>query len=584
MAKKISTLIMMGLFIAMAMPAMALDWSFFANFNKNKKDKVVFRPSPGRPPKPCPTAGGPVGRGGWGRSELRFNDCDRDGYNSVEQGGIDCNDKDPEIYPGVTRESYSGPEGTAGVGLCQTSVEECVEGSWVVTQAEILPQEENTCNLIDEDCNGQDQEWSVEQVSLMLDGSDADNHVRGDEDYDRTDGLGFFNPQISADGRYVAYQSEQSMGSADTDIDSSSSEYYRADVYLFDRHDGSLELISVDTDWTKGNEASYLRGMSQDARFVLFMSYATNLAVDDRDDYYQWGEGALYIRDLQNNTTRMVKGGIHDAENFPVISGDGHYVSFSSSENLVGEESGSNVYLYDTESEGFEQVSVGLVPDEDMSCGLRTAISDTGRFIAFHCSNNLTGFPEPETPHRNALYIRDRESSSTSLVHVETSENSFYLGLMSNNIAMSGDGNVIAFASHSDDLVAGDDNGKGDLFLYDRTTGVFDKITNGLGEDYTETPELDLYPSLSTNGQYVSFVSWASNLAADDTNGNPDAFVYNREDHSIKRVSFDREGEELSRGIMGDTVMSADGTSIAFTPWAWPYDADLFVADIVCPE
>ncbi|MBI4125063.1 MAG: SBBP repeat-containing protein [Deltaproteobacteria bacterium] len=54
---------------------------------------------------------------------------------------------------GETVEAYSGPEGTEGVGICQSQIRECTSGTLVTTQEEALPQPE-TCNGLDNDCNG----------------------------------------------------------------------------------------------------------------------------------------------------------------------------------------------------------------------------------------------------------------------------------------------------------------------------------------------------------------------------------------------------------------------------------------------
>ena len=52
------------------------------------------------------------------------------------------------------------------------------------------------------------------------------------------------------------------------------------------------------------------------------------------------------------------------------------------------------------------------------------------------------------------------------------------------------------------------------------------------------------YVSLSPDGRYVAFDSWASNLVSGDANGAWDVFVHDRQAHTTERVSVSSMGEE----------------------------------------
>jgi hypothetical protein len=90
--------------------------------------------------------------------------------------------------------------------------------------------------------------------------------------------------------------------------------------------------------------------------------------------------------------------------------------------------------------------------------------------------------------------------------------------------SISSDGRYVAFYSGASNLVAGDTNGFGDVFVHDRQTGQTTRVSvdsagaEGDGDSYLA--------SISSDGRYVAFTSHATNLVAGDTNGFRDVFVH----------------------------------------------------------
>ncbi len=126
---------------------------------------------------------------------------------------------------------------------------------------------------------------------------------------------------------------------------------------------------------------------------------------------------------------------------------------------------------------------------------------------------------------------------------------------------MSADGRFVAFYSEASDLVADDTNGVADVFVRDRQTGTTQRVSVSSSGEQADGESRD--PSISADGRYVAFWSFATNLVADDTNGRADVFVYDRQTSTIVRASVDSSGNQASNHCFFP-VLSADGRFVAF--------------------
>jgi Tol biopolymer transport system component len=85
---------------------------------------------------------------------------------------------------------------------------------------------------------------------------------------------GTYRPSISADGRYVAFESLSSeFVPGDTNL--------AWDVFVRDRWSGATERISLSSAGVQGNDASWEGAIYDDGRYVVFSSYASNLVPGD---------------------------------------------------------------------------------------------------------------------------------------------------------------------------------------------------------------------------------------------------------------------------------------------------------------
>jgi Tol biopolymer transport system component len=127
--------------------------------------------------------------------------------------------------------------------------------------------------------------------------------------------------------------------------------------------------------------------------------------------------------------------------------------------------------------------------------------------------------------------------------------------------SISKNGRYIAFSSRATNLVPGDTNGVGDIFVHDKKTGMTARVSvNAAGG---EANGESFQPSISADGRFVAFTSAASNLVQGDTNGVNDVFVHDRKTGTTTRVSVDSTGTQADR-FSATPVMSANGGFVAF--------------------
>src|SRR5204862_2107304 len=144
----------------------------------------------------------------------------------------------------------------------------------------------------------------------------------------------------------------------------------------------------------------------------------------------------------------------------------------------------------------------------------------------------------------------DRLTGTTERVSVAsggTEGNDASLGF-----ALSADGRFVAFQSDATNLVAGDTNGATDVFVYDRQTGMTERVS--VASDGTQANNASSYPVLSADGRFVAFDSAATNLVAGDTNGATDVFVHDRQTGATERASVASGGAQRTNHTTGGLV------------------------------
>ncbi len=169
------------------------------------------------------------------------------------------------------------------------------------------------------------------------------------------------------------------------------------------------------------------------------------------------------------------------------------------------------------------------------------------------------------------------------------SVDSYYRGgdSASDNSQISSDGRHVAFASIASNLVAGDSNGKEDVFVRDRLLGTTVRVSTGPGgvEGDNDSGQASRSIDISADGRWVVFSSLASNLVSGDSNGIADVFLHDRDSDEdgvfdegpgltilISKASDGAPANHKS-GEHGVSI-SGDGSKIAFSSYASNLAAD----------
>lgn len=264
----------------------------------------------------------------------------------------------------------------------------------------------------------------------------------------------------------------------------------------------------------------------------------------------------------------------------PRISDNGRYVVYVSYDSSIVPDSVGwyRLYLYDRQSKVTEVVDVphdGSLPTADQGDpGFYADVSDDGRLVAF--SSRADNLVFGDTNGLEDVFVRDRETQETKLISAG------WDGLPadgeSHDPSITPDGRFVVFQSLASNLTENDDNGMGDYFVYDVLHEAIQRIP-AYQNDWGTMPA-----DISDDGRFVAFES-LSDFLPEDTNGQSDIFVFDRVTAQTELVSLSSEGDHAN-GYSAYTSISSDGRFVAFLSFASnlvPNDtngkADIFVRD-----
>jgi Tol biopolymer transport system component len=244
----------------------------------------------------------------------------------------------------------------------------------------------------------------------------------------------------------------------------------------------------------------------------------------------------------------------------PAISADGRWVVFASdASNLVPGDYNHrrDIFLRDLSDGSITRVSVSSKGQQANSDSFNPSISADGRYIVYDSfASNLV--PDDDNGEGD-VFLYDRLARTTTLVTRGTAGKA---GAGQSGFAtISADGNTVVFESTARDLLAGVDSPSGQVYAWDRRTSVFELVTVGWAGGAAGGGSGGV--SVSADGRYVAFASGSAGLVPNDYNQASDVFVRDRKLHSTVRVSVNSNGGE-GNGKSDAPSISADGQRVAF--------------------
>jgi Tol biopolymer transport system component len=399
------------------------------------------------------------------------------------------------------------------------------------------------------------------RISMGYDGSQADGGV-------------YIISTISNNGRFVVFYSDATNLVPNDTND-------KTDVFVFDLDTEIMERVSVASNGVEGDEASGyddLASISNDGRYVVFSSEATNLVADDTNTdcqrSYKDNNGErvtvnfncpdIFVKDRLTNEIRLISGsstGVHgnDSSAIPSISADGRYVAFASSaDNLVENDTNgvSDIFVHDLQTGETKRVSIASDGAQANGSSFINRISANGQYVAFETfADNLS--PE-DIDDQLDVYVHNLQTGETSHISVGLPKDG------SNRYALmpdiSADGRYVSFLSGVNP------NPILQIYRRDRQTETTDIVSVSASGD--EGNKFSIWSSISDDGRWVAFTSWADNLV--DIDGSVcdscnNVYLKDMDTGEVKLLTKNIAGDYSSSiSSSGVVSISGDGSRVVF--------------------
>jgi hypothetical protein len=393
-------------------------------------------------------------------------------------------------------------------------------------------------------------------------------------------------PSLGNDGSSVVFLSQaQDLVAGENDVNTS-----QTDAYLWSRATGAMTLIShaAGAPSTTGDASVMDATMSGDGDWVLYTSAARNVVpgqTGENSGTYLWErttENSLLVTRSNGSPVTPAQGGSSTAGS---VSRDGRWVALSGgyTDLVPGMANPSflyNVFLFDRATGAMTLVSHAAgqpTTAGNWHSGIDSVpgISADGRFVVFESSatNLLPG--QSGTPGEIAhVFLYDRTTGALTLV----SHAAGAAGTPANGFCqvprISADGGSVAFLSVATNLVSGqvdpDPDLTEDLFLWDRATGAITLVSHAHTSAVTAANDLtENAASLSADGRFVAYTSWATNLAPVTTSPGHiplQVWLWDRATGANTLVSHSTTSPtRMANDQAGNAVISADGRAVTFT-------------------
>ena len=417
-------------------------------------------------------------------------------------------------------------------------------------------------------------------------------------------------PSLSPDGRFVVFTSTAN------DLAPGGNNFYSLNVYLRDHASNTTVLVSGNWSGTGGGNGNSMPGQaSTNGQFVVFQSDASNLVPSDTN-----GFADIFVRDLVAGTTTLVSvstngRSANGASTDPVMTPDGRYVAFiSGASNLVsGDNNGIlDIFVRDLVAGTNQLVSVNALSPSSSSNPIMATpvITADGRYVAFFSLATSLVSAVPGTS-KGEVYVRDRFAGRTiwastnaalslsgmPAYHPRLSDDGRYVAFKVGATApigvavilqydsitgattvvntnciggpidlddgygpeMTPDGRFIAFARHE----GATNSGYSSVHVWD-SQGAVDTLVSDNGSG-VPTNTASYAPVISPDGQFVAFLSNATNLVSNAVSNGAHVYLRNLTSSTTQLADMDTNGVGSTDVTTTTLSLSADGRFVAFS-------------------
>ncbi len=321
------------------------------------------------------------------------------------------------------------------------------------------------------------------------------------------------------------------------------------------------ELVSVGFGLT-GNAQTFDQRVTADGSKVAFASDAGNLVDNDTN-----GDSDIFLFTLATHTMELISANASNTgtqcgnSDSPRPSGDGHYVAYHNLPTPLSGPVNDQIYLRDSVSNMTTLVSPdwsNAAPGNGPS--INPQITPDGQYVVFEsvASDLVSNDINGAT---SDVFIRNRTNATCELVSVNAAGTGSANG-DSHNPSVSADGRYVAFETFAGNLGPADSNNHYDVYLRDRMTEsnilCSPTLAGGNGGNNDSFDAL-----ISSNGATVVFFSYATDLIAGDTNSEGNLFAFNVATRAVQIVGVNSNGAP-GNGSSFEAAVSADGRYVVF--------------------
>jgi len=367
---------------------------------------------------------------------------------------------------------------------------------------------------------------------------------------------------ISTNGRYALFESEAS-NLVPGDNNGSS------DIFLRDLVAGTTVLVSANTNGLAPNGASRSPVMTPDARFVAFVSEASDLVANDTN-----GVADIFVRDIQAGITTLASPGATSTHNpsqlssseSPLITSDGRFIAFySTATNLVAgalaTTNASDVYVRDRAANVTIWASSGAQNafpfqlSSKLHCSSHT-LSDDGQFVSYVAAPDPTSYASPASA--GVILRYSLQTGQTDVIHTNSwaptppYENA-------RTLDMTPSGRFVAFVANSSPAVTLGDA----IYVWDSNTGT-NTLASGDVNGQVPTNSFCQSPTLDPSGRFVAFLSNGAGLVTNSLQG--DLHAYLRDLQAATTGLLDTDPNGVGSGVSAATAprLSSSAATVFF--------------------